>query len=241
MAATRARTCAALAAFAAVLVPAAAMAAPAASSDLYLIVVGADDGLGDLPDQLRDILGNPPLQPDRRIQVGRAERFRAGDLFDLELPDANHPTAWVVVQSPLVHIRAAGAGRAQFVFRDITISWPMTELDRERVGQTLRAAVTVLLEARPGSLGRAEAQQTVDFKAPRPSLRPRHPSPWRYLYLQRPAYPRPPTAISDTRCGSTSAPRCRWRVSTPSSPMRRAPLDPSNGGLSLFGPACGSR
>jgi hypothetical protein len=43
----------------------------------------------------------------------------------------------------------------------------MTDLDRERVGQTLRTAVSALIEGRPGALARAQAQRAVDFEEPR--------------------------------------------------------------------------
>jgi hypothetical protein len=46
----------------------------------------------------------------------------------------------------------------------------MTELDRERVGQTLRTAVSALIEGRPGALGRAQAQRAVDFEEPEANL-----------------------------------------------------------------------
>ena len=139
-----------------------------AASEVDVIVVGRDDGLTELPGQLRDILSNPPLPGDGLIQISRINDFRAGDLFTLARPDAKHPTAWVVVEDRAVHIRAAGAGRAQFVFRDITISQPMTDLDRERVGQTLRAALSAVIEGLPGALGRVQAQRAVDFEEPRP-------------------------------------------------------------------------
>ena len=160
-----------LAAIATVVLPATATAAAIpGGSDLHVIVVGSDDGTTDLPEQLRDILSNPPLPLDGRILVARAVGFQAGDLFSLASPDANHPTAWVIVEGQVVHIRAAGAGRAQFVFRDITISQPMNDLDRERVGQTLRSALTVVIEGSPGGMGRNDAQRAVNYEEPLPPL-----------------------------------------------------------------------
>jgi len=165
------------------------------SSDLYLIVVGSDDGLTDLSEQLRDVLSNPPLPPDRRIQIERTDRFRAGDLFSLARPDANHPSAWVVVENPVVHIRAAGAGRTQFVFRDLTVSEPMTELDRERVGQTLRTVITALIEGSAGSMGRGAAQCAVGFEEPQPPVAAPPPS----AVAPGPALPTSPSAEANTR------------------------------------------
>jgi hypothetical protein len=170
--------------------PATAADGPTAS-DLRLIIVGNDDGVPDLLAQLRDILSNPPLPLGGRIDTARAGSFRAGDLFSLASPDARRPTAWVIIESQVVHIRAAGAGRAQFVFRDITISQPMTDLDRERVGQTLRSALTVVIEGSPGGMGRGDAQRAVEYEEPLP---PFPPAPGAAPSPQPQPQPQPPPA-----------------------------------------------
>ena len=141
------------------------------SADVYLIVVGSDDVPAEFSQELGDVLGSPPLAFVHRVQVSRADRVEPAELFDLHRTEAAHPTAWVIVDGATVHVRTAGAGRAQFVFRDITTSRPMTDLDRERVGQTLRTAVSAVIEGQPGSLGRTEAQRAVDFKEPPPVAR----------------------------------------------------------------------
>jgi len=169
-------TAAVVAFFAAAIAPAIAPAADApATREVVLVVVGADGSPDDLAGRLQDILTSPPLPEDRRVRIARSD-FVPSDLFDLSRLDANQPLAWVVLDGPMVHIRVAGAGRAQFVFRDITISRPMTELDRERVGQTLRAAIAVVIEGRPGGLGRAEAQQAIDREQPHPPAEPPRPA-----------------------------------------------------------------
>jgi hypothetical protein len=160
---------AAVSALAAVAYPDVAAAEDRSSADVYLIVVGSDDVPAEFSQELGDVLASPPLALIHRVQVARADRVEAAELFDLHRTEAAHPTAWVIVDGATVHVRAAGAGRAQFVFRDITTSRPMTDLDRERVGQTLRTALGAVIEGRAGALDRAQAQQAVDFEEPRPT------------------------------------------------------------------------
>ena len=153
---------------AAVACPGVAAAEDRSSADVYLIVVGSDDVPADFAQELGDVLASPPLALVHRVQVSRADRVEPAELFDLRRTEAAHPTAWVIVDGATVHVRTAGAGRAQFVFRDITTSRPMTDLDRERVGQTLRTAVSAVIEGRPGALGRDPGSARVDFEEPRP-------------------------------------------------------------------------
>ena len=162
-------------ALAAVACPDVAAAEDRSSADVYLIVVGSDDVPADFSQELGDVLASPPLALVHRVQVSRADRVESAELFDVHRTEAAHPTAWVILDGATVHVRTAGAGRAQFVFRDITTSRPMTDLDRERVGQTLRTAVSALIEGRPGALGRAQAQQAVDFDERRPPVLAREP------------------------------------------------------------------
>jgi hypothetical protein len=150
--------------------PRVAAAEDRSSADVYLIVVGSGAVPAEFPQELGDVLASPPLASVHRVQIARADRVEPAELFDLHRTEADHPTAWVIVDGPTVHVRTAGAGRAQFVFRDITTSRPMTDLDRERVGQTLRTAISAVIEGRPGALGRAQAQRAVDFDEPRPPV-----------------------------------------------------------------------
>jgi len=160
-----------LAAVTAVAWPGLASAQDPPVSDVYLIVVvGSNEVAIDFADQLGDVLASPPLPFVHRVQIARADRLELAELFDLHRTEAAHPTAWVSVDGATVHVRAAGAGRAQFVFRDITTSRPMTDLDRERVGQTLRTALSAVIEGRPGALGRAQAQRAVEFEESRPPV-----------------------------------------------------------------------
>jgi hypothetical protein len=164
-----------LAALAAVVWPGPAAAEDRASADVYLIVVGSDDVPAEFSQELGDVLASPPLALIHRVQIARADRVEPAELFDLHRTEAAHPTAWVIVDGATVHVRVAGAGRAQFVFRDITTSRPMTDLDRERVAQTLRTALSAVIEGHPGALGRTQAQRAVDFEEPRPPVPAREP------------------------------------------------------------------
>ncbi len=143
--------------------PAAATADDTPSREVQLIVVGAADAPADLAEQLRDVIASPPIQNVGRIDIARAEAIEPAELFDLARPDAGRPTAWIDVGGGVVHVRAAAAGRTRFVFRDITVARPLTELDRERIGQALRAALTTVIEGASGGLGRDEAQRAAGF------------------------------------------------------------------------------
>jgi hypothetical protein len=81
---------------------------------------------------------------------------------------ADRPNAWVVVEGARALIRTAAAGRERFVFRDLAVSQPLSELDSERIGQTLKVALVPVIAGGQGALGRAAAQAAAGVQ-PKPS------------------------------------------------------------------------
>jgi hypothetical protein len=136
--------------------------------DIHLILVSSEDSVGDLAQRLQDVFiaGSASIAADGVAEITRVRAFDADDLFSLEPADADRPTAWVVVDGAIVHLRAAGAGRTRFVFRDLAVARPLTELDRERVGQALKAALLTVIEGGPGALGRLDARRTAAIGSP---------------------------------------------------------------------------
>jgi hypothetical protein len=138
-------------------------ASAASPQEIDVMVVAPGEELGHLAQRLRDVLvvGDSPAGPGGVVRMGHADRFEPQDLFRLEGPATDHPAAWVEMDGAVVHLRAAGPGRERFVFRDLAVSRPLNELDRERIAQALKAALATVIEGGPSALGRSEAQRRV--------------------------------------------------------------------------------
>lgn len=116
-------------------------------------LVGAGDSASDLEARLRDLLGDE----GPNLQVTSEPAFAVEQLFRVDDADAAWPTAWLVLDAGRVHVRAAGPGRSRFVFRDLDVGKPLTEFDRERLGQTVKAALATLVAGGAGALSLADA------------------------------------------------------------------------------------
>ena len=128
--------------------PLVAAAAPAAR--IHVVGAGAAEAavaarLHDLLDE--DIAG---LVVDSALSFRDDEPLRTG-------ADDDAPAAWLVLDGTHARVRAAGAGRTRFVFRDLEVGQPLTEFDRERLGQSVKAALGTLVSGGPGVLSRADA------------------------------------------------------------------------------------
>jgi hypothetical protein len=137
---------------AALLVAAAAVAQPAPetsiSPQVALIVVCPDEALVDLTARLLDAVG--PARGAGAVQLVRAAAFDPDEPLRADGPDAGRPTAWVVVDGLAALVRATNAGRDRYVFRDLAVSSPLTELDRERIGQMVKTALVTVVEGGGG-------------------------------------------------------------------------------------------
>lgn len=145
------------------------MAAPARADErrragLSLVLVCPPEVQADLAARFRDLLGAPPPGDGGPIQIESASHYDPTELFQLESRDRDRPTAWVVVDGGVGRVRVAGAGRERFVFRDLAVSMPLTELDRERLGQTLKAALVTVIEGGPSALRRHDAQAAAEIQ-----------------------------------------------------------------------------
>jgi hypothetical protein len=128
-----------------------------------LILVFPDEEIRAVAERLQDLLAPTGDLSGQLGDIGiaRARAFDPEDLFRLDSSDRQRPRAWVVVDGAVVHLRAAGAGRERFVFRDLAVARPLTEIDRERVGQALKSALLTVIDGGPSALSRADAQRTM--------------------------------------------------------------------------------
>ena len=127
-----------------------------------MIVVGPIEELASLEKRLQDIL-------DGSARLAHAATFDTAALFRADGLGADRPAAWVIIGHARVSIRVAGPGRQRFVFRDIGVARPLTEIDRERVGQSLKAALVTVIDGGPATLDRLGAQQAAGVATPAPS------------------------------------------------------------------------
>jgi hypothetical protein len=127
-------------------------AAPAALPVARVHLVGAGDGQTALDKRLHDLLDDEVagLTVDSSPSFGGDEPLR----MDAE---SGAPAVWLILEGTHARVRAAGAGRTRFVFRDLEVGEPLSEFDRERLGQSVKAALTTLVSGSPGALSRADA------------------------------------------------------------------------------------
>lgn len=132
---------------------AAARVAIATTAPARIHVVGAGDGTPALEARLHDLLDDelPGLVVDGLPVFQGDEPFRGGEA------DTASAAAWLVLEGTHGRLRAAGAGRTRFVFRDLEVGQPLTEFDRERLGQSIKAAIEALVAGGPGVMSRADA------------------------------------------------------------------------------------
>jgi hypothetical protein len=145
--------------------PVAAQAAPADCAHLRLVASTADARV--VLASVSDIVADDFPAVDAAVAPG----FSLARLFAVEDADASCPTAWVLVQGLQASVRVAGPGRARFVFRELSVSTPLAELDRERVGQVVRAALTALQQDAE-SLDRQHALAAAGVTTPPPAAAP---------------------------------------------------------------------
>jgi hypothetical protein len=151
----------ALGLFAAMIAPEARAAAPEGCAHLRL-VAGAADARAVLA-SVSDVVAEDFPSVDAAV----APAFSKERFFAVDEADASCPTAWVVLAGPQAAVRVAGAGRARFVFRELSTAAPLSELDRERIGQVARAAL-MALQQDAESLDRQHALAAAGVAPPAP-------------------------------------------------------------------------
>jgi len=132
--------------------PAIAAAAPASPAAAHIHVIGAGEGEAAVAARLHDLLD----EEVSGLVVDGAPSFHDDEPLRTDA-DAGAPVAWLVLEGTHARVRAAGAGRTRFVFRDLEVGQPLSEFDRERLGQSVKAALGTLVSGGPGTLSRADA------------------------------------------------------------------------------------
>jgi len=88
----------------------------------------------------------------------RISGFDAAAWLRRDIAAADRPAAWVVVKAGRVRVLVAGPRRSRFVVRELAVSMPLTELDRERTGHALRTALATVIEGAPEGPGPRQRQ-----------------------------------------------------------------------------------
>lgn len=171
-----------------------AFARAQAGEAVTVVIVAADATTSELvAGRVQDLLADLPSG----AQIEFAERFSAGDLFLADEPERPRAKAWVSIVGPVAQVRVANAKRERFVFRDLVVAQPLTEIDRERIGQTLKAALLTVAEEGAPTLDRGKAEAALRIPArPSPPAPPAGPS--RQLpdgEAPRPLAPVPPVIV----------------------------------------------
>jgi hypothetical protein len=167
---------------------ASARAQPVEAATVVIVAADATTSewvAGRVQDLLADLLSG--------AQIEFAERFSPGDLFLADEPERPRAKAWVSIVGPVAQVRVANAKRERFVFRDLVVSQPLTEIDRERIGQTLKAALLTVAEEGAPTLDRGKAEAALRIP-PRPS--PPSPPAGPSRQLPDGEAPRPPAPIT---------------------------------------------
>jgi len=134
--------------------------------DVAVTIVCPPDAATELSEQLRDILIGGPAGNPRSLDLGFARRFDIEEVFRLPAVGVDRTRAWVVIDGARALVRVAAAGRERFVFRDLTVSQPLDELDRERIGQMLKIALDTVVEGGRATLGRTAALAAAGIEQP---------------------------------------------------------------------------
>ena len=114
------------------------VAPPPVSVCAHLRLVDGDTDARALLGELGDVL-SADLP---RLDVAMAPAQEVSRLFRSDDPDAACVTAWVLVEATRARVRVAGAGRCRYVFRELDLEHPLSELDRERLAQVTNAALS---------------------------------------------------------------------------------------------------
>lgn len=138
--------------------------AQAAVGVVRVVIAGASEP-EELHQRIRDLMG--PLQEVRPETTATTE-IAPADLFGPGDRSAAPPVVWILVSDGAARIRAVDGSRQLFVFRDLVVATPLTELDRERIAQVANAALAAVLDGRPGALDRAAAARLLGAEPPRP-------------------------------------------------------------------------
>jgi hypothetical protein len=164
-----------------------------------IVLVGPPGAVEAISVRVPELVGD--LAP-HGLDIERVQELRSEQILEVDRPGAHRLTAWVIVDGRVARVRAATAGRERIVSRDVGASIPLTELDAERVGQTLKVALVTVAEGGAGALPPAGAIAATAIAAPPAALRP--------ALTEAPAA----TAVAEPRAGRAeerAAPsRTRW-------------------------------
>src|SRR4029077_4258676 len=90
-----------------------------------VVLIGPEQPSALLRERFEDLLG----RTEPGVEVVRGPSFRPEELFRIDGDGAGRLCAWVVIEDTTVRARVAGAGRDRFVFRDLAVALPLSELD----------------------------------------------------------------------------------------------------------------
>lgn len=109
------------------------------------------------PTSLERMLG-PALKSTFDLRFYRADQFEPADLFRVRSGESARTFVWVDTRmSGVARIYFANRNGTRYLVRDLTLSRPLNEMDREAISQTIEWSLQALSEGTAG-MTRAEAE-----------------------------------------------------------------------------------
>ena len=130
-----------------------------------VVMIGSETAVAGLDARIYDL-----LRARTAPTILHRDSFDASQVFREDADSGEAVTVWIAVDVGTARVYVSDRDRQRFVFRSLAVATPLTEVDRERIGQVSRTAVVTVLEGGVGLLGRgdAEAQMSVPVSLSEP-------------------------------------------------------------------------
>ncbi|HET6282194.1 MAG TPA: hypothetical protein VFH73_14615 [Polyangia bacterium] len=125
-----------------------------------VVVIGSEMTVAGLDARIYDL-----LRARTAPTIVRGDSFDASQVFREDADSGEAVTVWITVDVGTARVYVSDRARQRFVFRSLAVASPLTEVDRERVGQVSRTAVETVLEGGVGLLGRGDAAAQMSLPA----------------------------------------------------------------------------
>ncbi len=128
-----------------------------------IVLVSAPGAFSEVAGRIFDEIDMPG-----GVEIARADQVSPVEVFRVDGAESPRSTAWMILGGSVARVRAADASRQRFVFRDLAVSEPLTEVDRESLCQVLKSALATVIEGGSDALGRRAAEQALGVAAAPP-------------------------------------------------------------------------
>jgi len=112
-----------------------------------VVLIGGDAAVPGLEKRIRGLMGG-----NRALTIEHAAELDANRMFRATPADTATVTTWISVDRGTCRLYVVDRARQRFLFRSLSVAAPLTEVDRERIGQVLKTAVLTVVEGGEGLL-----------------------------------------------------------------------------------------